>query len=131
MKIFTAAVKVPGGYMTNSILLGDKDQAYMNTTSLIHTQDKQEALLTGIKRGIIFQRNNKPLYCRGPVYIVNEEIEMDRLQKDKLMSLYIHSPLQILRDNLSEKEVYYQQVSHSQADIYARNHVLIHIEKSR
>ena len=131
MKIFTAAVKVPGGYMTNSILLGDKDQAYMNTTSLVHTQDKQEALLTGIKRGIIFQRNNKPLYCKGPIYIVNDEIEMDRLQKDKLMSLYIHSPLQVLRDNLSEKDDYYQQVSHSQADIYARNHLLIHNEKFR
>ena len=115
--------------MTNSILLGDKDQAYMNTTSLVHTQYKQEALLTGIKRGIIFQRNNKPLYCKGPVYIVNDEIEMDRLQKDKILSLYIHSPLQVLRDNLNEKEVYYQQVSNTQADIYARNYILFYNNK--
>lgn len=120
MKIFTDALQVNDKFVVNTILIGDKEQIYLNATSLVGVTNKDDALLLGIQRAILFQRNMKPLHCNGEVIIFNDQIKYEKLRNDKLVREYVSNPLQI-KSAQDEKDLYHSQLSKTQIDIYARD----------
>lgn len=97
MKIYTSVNDY--NYSTNVgvVLVGDKNQVYMEDGFKLTIQDKVSAHVYGLKRAISFVKNVKPLFCNnGMLQIFQDNIRvdidrevMDRINFDEYIQRFI------------------------------------------
>lgn len=89
MRVYTSVNDY--NYSTNVgvILVGDKNQVYMEDGFKLTIQDKVSAHVYGLKRAISFVKNIKPLYCNNgmlQIFQDNVRVDMDREVMDRINS---------------------------------------------
>ena len=89
MKVYTSVNDY--NYSTNVgvVLVGDKDQVYMEDGFKLTIQDKVSAHVYGLKRAISFVKNVKPLFCNNgmlQIFQDNVRVDMDREVMDRINS---------------------------------------------
>ena len=97
MRVYTSVNDY--NYSTNVgvVLVGDKDQVYMEDGFKLTIQDKASAHVYGLKRAISFVKNVKPLFCnKGMLQIFQDNIRvdmdrevMDRINSDEYIQRFI------------------------------------------
>ena len=109
MKVYTTVNDY--NYSTNVgvVLVGDKDQVYMEDGFKLTTQDKVSAHVYGLKRAISFVKNMKPLYCNNgmlQIFHDNIRVDMDREVMDGLINIMVKEELilmNIFKDSLNKE----------------------------
>lgn len=87
MKVYTSVNNY--NYSTNVgvVLVGDKDQVYMEDGFKLTIQDKVSAHVYGLKRAISFVKNLNPLYCNNgmlQIFQDNVRVDMDKEVMDRI-----------------------------------------------
>ena len=89
MRVYTSVNDY--NYSTNVgvVLVGDKEQVYMEDGFKLTIQDKASAHVYGLKRAISFVKNVKPLFCNNgmlQIFQDNIRVDMDREVMDRINS---------------------------------------------